>query len=321
MSNFMQRRHEHYSTTQEEIAGLLREATGHELNKIQQIIKGYDSEVYLLITDEGKRTIIRIHRHGDVAFTDEAWAMEQYRAAGVPVPQVLVIDEAELGGEMSEFMILEEVVGNTFADMRTAGISMEMEREIARKMGALLHKAHSITVDGFYRRNADGGWDFGTFKELMVSVLHDRTTEIPLMKQAGLKDGEISRIIDSLNKYREKFDCLHPVLCHGDFLPEHIFVQDEEIEGVIDFGMFEGNDPIHDLAFIYFEAPGLPFDTIIEGYFGDEQIPDGFDLQLRLHALMLAAGHLTHHTKSQMLEEAHHNFQQVKRLLRELEVF
>ncbi len=70
-----------------------------------------------------------------------------------------------------------------------------------------------------------------------------------------------------------------------------------KISGIIDFGMFQGAPPIHDIAYLNFEEPNLDLEAIKQGY-GDEEIFDkDFDLQLNMYKLMLQMGHLAHNVK------------------------
>ena len=53
-------------------------------------MRGYDNEVYRVITADGGGLIVRIRRRSEVPMADEAWAIAQGRAAGAPVPDVLL---------------------------------------------------------------------------------------------------------------------------------------------------------------------------------------------------------------------------------------
>ena len=70
-----------------------------------------------------------------------------------------------------------------------------------------------------------------------------------------------------LERYRDDSACPQPILCHGDFLREHIFVDDDlRIRGVIDFGNYRGDHPIHDFAVLSIEDTGLEISRVLEGY-------------------------------------------------------
>jgi len=58
-----------------------------------------------------------------------------------------------------------------------------------------------------------------------------------------------------------------PVLKHGHFVPQHIFVTEElALSGIIDFGEFQGSAPIPNLAYLVLEQPDLPMTPLLAGY-------------------------------------------------------
>ena len=99
-----------------------------------------------------------------------------------------------------------------------------------------------------------------------------------------------------IERYGREFACDTPVLCHGDFLPEHVFINEQgRICGVIDFGMYEGNHPIHDFAIIRMSSDAPTVEAIRRGYPDAAVLNDRFEWRLHLHVLMLQVGYLAHH--------------------------
>ena len=61
------------------------------------------------------------------------------------------------------------------------------------------------------------------------------------LMQAGFSADEVDWLLQMLEAGQALFAGEQPVLCHGDFLPGHLFVDDDlHLCGVIDFGEFHG---------------------------------------------------------------------------------
>ena len=100
-------------------------------------------------------------------------------------------------------------------------------------------------------------------------------------------------MIGLLRSYVADFPPPQPVLCHGDFVPEHIFIDhDLDVCGVIDFGMYCGAPQIADLAYLRYALPESDFVAILEGYGAESSQGETFWRRLDLHALGLAIGNL-----------------------------
>lgn len=62
-----------------------------------------------------------------------------------------------------------------------------------------------------------------------------------------------------------------PVLAHGDLQPDHVFVVDDRVTGIIDWSSAGPGDPLHDLAVLTLGHPEH-LDDVVAGY------GDGIDL-------------------------------------------
>ncbi|NIP26422.1 MAG: aminoglycoside phosphotransferase family protein, partial [Phycisphaerae bacterium] len=154
-------------------------------------------------------------------------------------------------------MVQRKLPGTALSDRQKSLTQQELQA-VFRQAGEILSKIHSIKVNGFYKRQADGSWDFATWQKVMISALKDRAAEKTFILASGFSEIEFNVMLGLLKKYKDEFACDQPVLCHGDFLPDHIFVDDHlVISGIIDFGEFQGGPPIHDFARLSFEHPEI----------------------------------------------------------------
>src|SRR5690349_282857 len=102
---FLRRRHAAYHTPERTIFSLIKQATGLEAVERHPIVAGYDNEVYSVRTQPGQVFILRIRRYGETEMEQEAWAIQQCRAAGVPVPEVLLVTTISTEGLNREVMV------------------------------------------------------------------------------------------------------------------------------------------------------------------------------------------------------------------------
>lgn len=135
---------------------------------------------------------------------------------------------------------------------------------------------------------------------------------------AGLSQEDFNFMVDMLRRYRDEFSCSQAVLCHGDFIPEHILANDLRIAGIIDFGEFQEAPKIHDFAVLSFKCPTLDLSPLLEGYPYREYLNDRFDLRLNLHKLSLLIGYLAHHIRVGNAKEAISNAYALQEALKAL---
>lgn len=289
------RRHYHskFGVSREVVAAVVRRATGSSAVTLSRIVRGQDNEVYQAATDDGAQVIVRINHFGeDDGFAGEAWAMDQARLVGVPVPEVLLIGRLNDEDAQHPVMVQAMAPGQVLAE-RAQLTAVERHRALVRA-GAVLARMNSVQVPGLWRPGPDGAWPDRDWETLMTDWVDDREAERDLVCSMGFAAAEFARMIALLRTYVRDFPCGQPVLCHGDFTPEHIFIDEHQhVCGVIDFGMYCGGPPISDLAYLRYALPESDLAAILAGYGGNTlHREDASWHQLELHALGLAIGNL-----------------------------
>ncbi|GIX08253.1 MAG: hypothetical protein KatS3mg115_2656 [Candidatus Poribacteria bacterium] len=296
--------HVGFSAPEHVVFETVRRATGELPVSKTRVIAGYDSEVYFVQTKAKGRYVLKIRRRGEVTYQEEAWAIERCRTAGVPVPEVLLVDQVPLEEGLHEVMVQRRLDGRPFAQLEGRLSYSQVERFYVAA-GEVLGRIHSVSVGGFYRRSPVGEWDFPSWEALAQSMVESRSQEREELLQVGITEEEFALLIGALETYRDRFDCPTPVLCHGDFLPEHLFVDEElRIVGVVDFGMYEGNHPVHDFAYIEFCSAASPLELLKRGYGNRALFDERFEQRLLLHQIAIEMGHLAHHARVGMEPEA-----------------
>jgi aminoglycoside phosphotransferase (APT) family kinase protein len=301
-ADFLRQRHSEFSTPRDEVFELASRATGSDTRIHHKIVDGYDNEVYRVEMGDGQVVFVRIRRFGERTLEQEAWAMEQCRIAGVPVPDVLHLDSVSIESDQQlEAMVVAEVEGESLS-AHWESLTERERNQVVAGAGQVLSKIHSVEVDGFYLRRS-GKWDFPDWESLMASAITGRSKERELVQSAGFTPADFDFMVRMLERYRDEFPCRQPVLCHGDYLPAHIFIDDSlQITSIIDFGMYEGNSPIHD--FVFLGDRNLNPQWIMEGYEDKGLFDQTFPVRLLLHKVALGMGYVAHNVKIDDVEQA-----------------
>jgi aminoglycoside phosphotransferase (APT) family kinase protein len=314
--DFRQRLHAGYNTPEHVVFELAERASGQAPTARQKIVRGYDSEVYRITTRGGADFVVRIHHRGGADFANEAWAIEQCRRAGVPAPEVLLVEHLLVDGQPREVMVQRAVPGRPLCEIHAA-LSRDQLAEIWRQIGAALGAIHSVRAGGFYKRHPDGSWDFPDWASIMRSAIHDRTAEKPLLLAAGLAESEVDRMLALLEYQRDHSAGEPPVLCHGDLAPEHLFVGgDLNLSGVIDFGEFQGGSPLVDFANLSMNCPDLDLAWLRRGYANQALFENDFARRLLLAKIGMQMGYLAHYIRQGNAEEAGPIREQLRATLR-----
>jgi aminoglycoside phosphotransferase (APT) family kinase protein len=226
---------------------------------------------------------------------EEAWAVSRARDTGVPVPEVVFSGSYKHEGKLVTVLVEDLAPGNALTEAQNT-LSPEALIEAYREMGRTLARLHEAQLGGFWKRQHTGGWDFNTWEAMMASTLKDRRAEHKLLGGAGLSGDEAAKLFASIERYAAEFPCHSPALCHGDYLPEHVFFdRTGQITGVIDFGFYFGGDPVSDLAVSKMDMEPWAFDALLEGYAVSGSLAERFDEHLHLSLLTMQAGFLFHH--------------------------
>jgi aminoglycoside phosphotransferase (APT) family kinase protein len=303
-TDIIRQRHDAYHTPEPEIFDLVRRATGQEPSSREKIVRGYDSEVYLVHMPRHDDVVVRIRHHGGAPFADEAWAIAQCRDVGVTVPDVLLVETIDIDGNEREVMVQRRVPGRALSEIER-DLTIEQRAAVWRQAGAALGAIHSIAVGGFYKRHSDGSWDFPNWESASKLSNVDRASEKLLLMQAGFSSADVDLMLHILSIDCEQFPIEQPVLCHGDFLPGHLFFDDElNLRGVIDFGEFQGGGPIGDFANLSMTCPDVDLAWLQRGYSDQALFDSTFSMRLLVAKVGLQMGYLAHYIRQGNSEEA-----------------
>lgn len=276
------------------LATLVKQSTGKAAIAFDRVVEGYCNEVYFVRTDPPGAYVVRITREGESGALEEQWCLRACADAGVPVPEVLGLESIEADGCQLDAMVLTKVPGLPLCEM-VQSLSPTERAYAWKQMGTMLRKIHSIRAGGFYKRGSNGNWDFPDWTSIARCCSDDRISEKPFLLKAGFGQEDIAFMFEMIHHWAWDFDCPEPVLCHGDFLPEHVFFDESlNVTGVIDFGWYEGGPPIRDFLLPAMDYGDVEVAFLREGYGHSEVLDDRFDLRLHLSLVPFRIGVLCH---------------------------
>ena len=160
---------------------------------------------------------------------------------------MLLVEQAAYNDIAVMFCIEEKVPGKALDMLLKEGVTSDVSKAIDQ-IGEVLGKLHSVRIEGFGYLQPDGTGQQTSFAEIML-MANERQTE--LYEAASLWNVPAQKIkasLELLNTHRELYEFSMPVLVHGDFGPQHIFVKGDHISGVIDMQDCSGNHPVFDFV-------------------------------------------------------------------------
>lgn len=172
--------------------------------------------------------------------------MAQARAVGVPVPDVLGVDQVDHEGELLSFSILQLVPGRSLGELADDLSASDLER-LLMDGGELLARVHSIVADRGIRHELEPPDE----RIVARAVGAARQALGPVAAMVVERGADVLRY--------EVFTRSAPrlSLAHGDFLPKHLLVGDGgAIVGVIDWELAGPACPAFDLAHWEVSADG-----------------------------------------------------------------
>lgn len=275
----------HASTPRAALAELVRRAVGSGIDRVERIVEGYSNEVYRVWCADEQDVVVRILRFDDedlaTSSAGEARAIEMARAAGVPAPEILLLDTVRTDGSEFPAMVQRTVPGRPLGDVIDR-LSRQQRHEVLAEIGALIARLNGIHVE-----------DEHDWTTAMAADLAVRYAKRDLILAIGFSAAQFDRMLDLLEEYVRDFGCEQWVLCHGDLSVKHIFVTgdashgaDVRVSGLIDFGDWQPGAPVHDLAVVRVREPRLDLVPLLAGY--GAPTDETYRRQLDLHTLNIA---------------------------------
>jgi aminoglycoside phosphotransferase (APT) family kinase protein len=257
----------------------------HGLGSIRTITRPARGSInYCLVVNDAY--VIRFDISGKIVsrFQSEALAYHYLRDSGVPVPQVVALDQSR---ELLpyEYLISTRLEGTPVIDS-WSGLSVQERERIAYEAGRYLAVIHSHRFDRFgkLRDLASGG--FACWHDYSADYFHRYARQA--LDLGNIDTSLRDRMQAILERYRPLWDAVTKgSLVHSDYHFENILQHNGAVSGIIDFEWAYSGDPTIDLvAEDLWEqmCPGSkPF--VYAGYTGLRQLDPNHDLKMALYKL------------------------------------
>lgn len=261
------------------------------------------------VTVDGRRAVCKVATapRGDPATEARVMAFVG-RETTVPMPTVLAVGDGYFVAEWCP----------------DAPQAATVDEEKARAMGAglaSLHRESADAIDAYgrferddtpptrrYGDSAGSGRDDPTvveradWRSVALDRLADRRPYLQSVGHAAVADA----VVRYLRAHPDAFDGAgDPVLCHGNYLPDHVSVDGEAVTCVIDFEHALCGPAEYDcwrtLLPLSRNESGGEADAFREGYESVRALPDGFDRRRDLYSVLLTVSYL----KSLYLQDRH----------------
>jgi len=236
--------------TTEQVTTFLTEHLGPAINEVTPIEGGSWSQAFCYMY-AGREHVIRFGTHEDDYLKDELAA--SFASDHLPIPHITEVGEALDG----YFAISDRVPGRMLDGLN----QQEMQKIVPAVLNLLdgLRDADITILQGYGRWNGKGIAPY----ESWAGYIGDAGTDKPDSKIHGWKTdmaaspiGMIgfNKALDELQKL-VRFCPEDAYLIHSDLLYKNVLVQDDRIQGVIDWGNAMRGDFLYDLAWLSFWAP------------------------------------------------------------------
>ncbi len=201
---------------------------------------------HVFISDDG---VVRIPKgHTKHRFYDERWAMERAAERGVPVPDVIAVEESGKVVPVS-YMLESRLSGEVHKPD-------DMTPDMYRAAGRALAKIHSVPVSGFGRLDHKGVGAYRSWNDVVSA-----------RRRSAESSDSFGDLSDMLNLFFADFLMMQPKpgLLHGDYWWGNFLFENEKLTGVLDFNPRSGT-PYLDIGCLAFRISSDALKFVEEGY-------------------------------------------------------
>ncbi|NHA69128.1 phosphotransferase [Phycicoccus sp. CMS6Z-2] len=187
--------------------------------------------------DGGGAVVVRVARHEQPWFVDEAALMERARAAGLPTAQVLALEHLDDEDGVLSVSVQTLLPGRPLEDVG-AGLDREHRERLVVEAGEVLARIHALDPDRgeVHRLRAPAEEDLERARRTVATALGPEAAEVVDRAAAFVAAARTRRPEPDLR------------LAQGDFMPKNLLVHEGRISGVVDWEFAGPAPPAFDLA-------------------------------------------------------------------------
>jgi aminoglycoside 2''-phosphotransferase len=158
----------------------------------------------------------------------------------LPLPRATIIE--------SDFAVLKKIKGQPLTREKLNNLDISAKKRIATQLGQFIVELQSIDVKEIaHLQLQDNSARYS--KALIEKNFEEMLKVVSPHVKMGSVNASLGGHFNSWFGSKDHKDC-KPVLCHGELAPVHIFHENLNINGILDFGEASIGDPGNDLMFL-----------------------------------------------------------------------
>lgn len=301
-NKYLKRLHLKKTTDIKVIKYFIKKAIGKNNLSLKRLMLGESNEVYEVKIKDGESIILRISHAKENSFKKEIWPLEQCRKMGIPVPNILFMEDVFLDkGVFRSFCFMNKIKGESLATrINNKTITTDEVEKIVLEAGNILSKIHSVKTEKFGMLQDNGKGVLNSWTDFIFQNMQEKQkmlTNKVVVARKGRDPSVIDKVIQILQENKKTFDVITPHLLHGDFSKDHILTNGGKITGIIDFGGVLSGDPVEDFAWwVYFNTDNT-IDLLIKGYADKTLFKNSFMARSHLYLLDISLFFLDYYNK------------------------
>ena len=241
----------HNSQTSSDITNIL-EKNNIKCNVIEEKTKGFDHRIFLVYTDKGDYCV-RIPVKEKNKIVAQSWAFKEWKKLGVPVPDIIVVDE--------NYIIEELIQGN---DIDETDLTKNQMEQVLLELGKYTHLMHTVNTRGFGYLMEPGIGSKESWREFIEPDF--KGTLIENEKHKLISKDELRIAEDAFDNNSHYLDIDYPKLIHADLKQDNIMIKNGILSGIIDASDAMSGDQYYDLAVIRYSYGKDLFETFLKVY-------------------------------------------------------
>ncbi len=236
--------------------------------EIKSLSGGFSHHMYEIKIDKFPNEIIFRYANNKstgVSLAKERFIMKLLQENKIPCPKIYVY--GVLNSPNEQYMILEKIKSLQL-DKIWNSLTKKEKMQITEEMGKILKRIHSIKFnhfgfieeggkidsdkkDAFKFKQVEQPWPFNEFvREKLVEYSKNFFRLMSFKKISHKFFSSYIKFLDNNLSHIEYHD--KPTLCHGDFIPGHVFVEKKnnkyKITHIIDFELSVSSSPDEDFV-------------------------------------------------------------------------
>jgi len=277
--------------------------TGLDINTIHRVISNSEFKGYEITNvEEGVSTdVFRLSKNSIKLYLRvlpkeekallQVIAHRKMKEKNITVPEVLSFEEDVALLENRSYMVVSEIAG---ASIKSSNLSKNEKEKVIIEAGKQIALVNSINVKGV-------GWIDDNLKDELIAngsnyddfAINNLSKMLNDLENQNIVPKDLSKkVFNYIMGNKVLFDIQDSsFLAHGDFGVDHIYQNNGNYSGIIDFGDIRGTTKFHDMSHIY-TFDGEFFNSLVYGYKEVFQLPDDYLERVKLESVLFGVGKL-----------------------------